>query len=418
MRSMKLKLQALLEQLNQHNIKYSLHEGNLRIQAPKGAMNPHLQAEIKALKPLLLASLGGPLPAMDFSLFFFGMESESASASYELLFKAAEFADKHHFKGIWTPERHFHPLGGPFASPSVLAAALAMQTKHLKLRAGSVVLPLRDPIRVAEEWAMVDHLSHGRVEISVATGWHANDFALAPENYHERKAVLQERLSTVEALWNGEKINRLDGTGQSIRVGTYPRPLQKKLPIWQTALGNPESYLQAGRRGHHLLTALLDQDIEELQSKIILYRKARSEAGFDPLKGKVAVFMHAYLGADHLAVKEQVRPAFKAYLAQTLHLLSNLSQALGMAFDPNDFSEQDKDVLLDFAFERYFSSRSLMGTPSDGAVMVAALAAVGVNEIACLLDFGLADAEVLAGLEYLEALKSRCGGSQQRGLTT
>lgn len=404
----------LLNTLQQQGIRLQLQQGELRLQAPRGLLTPALQAQIKAHKAELLALLQAEaLPGMDFSLFFFGVEDETpARASYELLLEAAQFADQNGFSGIWTPERHFHPLGGPFPNPAVLAAALAMCTRQLKLRAGSVVLPLQDPIRVAEEWAVVDNLSQGRVELSLATGWHANDFVLAPAHYSERKAVLRERLPQLQALWRGEALQRPDGQGQLIGVRSYPRPLQPELPLWLTAIGNPESFAETGRLGLNLLTCLLDQSLEELAAKIQIYRQARATAGHDPATGRVAVFLHTYLEADAESARSTARAPFCAYLSRTLHLLGNLSQSLGLGFNPATLSAEDQASLLDFAFERYAEGRALLGSPDSVWPLLLQLQAAGVQELACLVDFGLPAPQVLAGLQQLCALKqlSRAGG--------
>ncbi|PKL75009.1 MAG: hypothetical protein CVV27_17595, partial [Candidatus Melainabacteria bacterium HGW-Melainabacteria-1] len=250
----------LLRELRQLGVRLSLQAGDLKISAPRGLLGPELQARIKAAKAELIQALSAETaPAL--SVFFFGTESGSAQGEkYRLLLEAAEFADRAGFAGIWTPERHFHDLGGPFPAPAVLAAALAMRTTRIKLRAGSVVLPLQDPIRVAEDWAVVDNLSQGRVELSFASGWHANDFALAPDDYPGRQALMYKRIGQVRALWRGDALSRRSGA-ETLQVKTFPRPLQPELPLWLTAIGNPASYRRIGQTGAHLLTALLDQSI-------------------------------------------------------------------------------------------------------------------------------------------------------------
>src|SRR5437773_21809 len=124
----------------------------------------------------------------EFSLFFFSADcAERKDNKYQMLLEAAKFADSHRFAAVWTPERHFQRFGGLYGSPSVTGAALAVVTKHVSIRAGSVVLPLQNPLRVAEEWSMIDNLSNGRVGMSVASGWHVNDFVLSPDTYHNRR---------------------------------------------------------------------------------------------------------------------------------------------------------------------------------------------------------------------------------------
>src|SRR5882757_8323166 len=128
---------------------------------------------------------------MDFSLFYFANDSTAPGTNrYQLLLDGARFADANDFAAVWTPERHFHSFGGLYPNPAVTGAAVAAVTERVGIRAGSVVAPLHHPARIAEEWSVVDNLSHGRVGISFASGWHAADFVFQPENYPDRKTVM------------------------------------------------------------------------------------------------------------------------------------------------------------------------------------------------------------------------------------
>lgn len=82
---------------------------------------------------------------------------------YQLSLESAKFGDEMGFTAVWTRERHFQEFGGLYGSPSVTGAAIPVTTQRIAIRAGSVVLPLQNPLRVAEEWAMIDNLSKGRV---------------------------------------------------------------------------------------------------------------------------------------------------------------------------------------------------------------------------------------------------------------
>src|ERR1044071_6353851 len=115
-----------------------------------------------------------------------------------------------------------------------VVAAIAATTKQIQIRAGSVVLPLHNPVRVAEEWSVVDNLSNGRVGLSFASGWHANDFVLLPENYDDRKNVMERDIETVCRLWRGETVTLLDGAHKEFAVKIHPQPLQPELPFWIT----------------------------------------------------------------------------------------------------------------------------------------------------------------------------------------
>ncbi|HEY5645172.1 MAG TPA: LLM class flavin-dependent oxidoreductase, partial [Pseudomonadales bacterium] len=115
---------------------------------------------------------------LDMGLFMWGNDDAPGAAKYRLLMEGARYFDENGFAAVWTPERHFHAFGGPYPNPAVTGAAVAAITKNVKIRAGSCVVPLHHPVRIAEEWSVVDNLSRGRAAISVATGWHPQDFVL------------------------------------------------------------------------------------------------------------------------------------------------------------------------------------------------------------------------------------------------
>ncbi|MFD4433773.1 LLM class flavin-dependent oxidoreductase, partial [Nocardia sp. NPDC058497] len=107
---------------------------------------------------------------MDLSLFFFASNSADARANYALLVDAVKFADANGFAAVWTPERHFHSFGGAYPNPAVTSAGLATITNNIRIRAGSVVEKLKDKMRIAEEWYVVDTMSNGRNGVEFASG--------------------------------------------------------------------------------------------------------------------------------------------------------------------------------------------------------------------------------------------------------
>ena len=337
-----------------------------------------------------------------FSLLFFASnEAEYAKNKYQLLMEACRFADDRGFHAVWLPERHFHAFGGLYPNPSILAAALAMITTRIRLRAGSVVLPLHHPVRVAEEWAVVDNLSGGRVDLAFAQGWNARDFVLAPHAYPERLQRLYSDMAVVQKLWRGESIESIDGTGEPITFRIYPQPQQAKLDTWVTCSGGRERFIEAGAIGANVLTALLFQTEEELADKIAAYRQARADHGFAPEDGQVTLMLHTFVGTSVAAVKQTVRAPFIAYLKSSVDLWRHQMGQL------NELSDDEREDVLNYAFERYFESAALFGTPRSCVGRVGRLRAAGVNEIACLLDFGVASDVVLANLVNLNLLRQR-----------
>lgn len=345
---------------------------------------------------------------MDFSLFFFSSNGETTqTGKYELIIEGAKFADRNNFTAVWTPERHFKPFGGLYPNPSVLSAALAMVTQNVQLRAGSVVLPLQNPLRTAEEWSEVDNLSRGRVGVAFASGWHPDDFVLAPDVYPQRREAMLDYIQTVRHLWKGGKLSLRNGVGEDVEVRIYPKPLQPDLPIWITA-SSRSTFVNAGRIGANILTGLIEHSIDGCAEKISAYRRALAEQGFDPQQGCVTVMLHTYVGADTLAVKNKVRQPFCSYLRSFLQISERqLMEAEEYGPLLNTLDEHDQDALLLYIFERYFDSRALFGTPADCARMIDRLKEIGVDEVACLLDFGLDTESILAGLTQLNILREQ-----------
>lgn len=370
--------------------------------------------------PIVALAAHSALP-MDFSLFYFsGDEAEnSGSDKYRLLLEGARWGDEHGFRAVWTPERHFHAFGGLYPQPAVTGAAIAAITKNIGIRAGSVVMPLSHPIRVAEAWSVVDNLSDGRVAISFASGWQPNDFVLMPQNYATAKQAMFDGIDAVKRLWRGEKVGFPGATGTEVEVTTLPRPVQPELPVWVTTAGNPDTYVQAGRIGANVLTHLLGQTVEQLAPKIAAYRSARAEAGFDPAAGVVSLMLHTFVGEDDDSVRAIVREPLKQYLGTSFSLLKEYAWAFPAFARPanatteneladDDFknlSADDLDAVLEFAYLRYYESSGLFGTPERCRTMVDQLKGIGVNEIACLVDFGVATDTVLASLPTLDVVR-------------
>ena len=351
-------------------------------------------------------------------IFFSSNEAPFGNDKYQLVIESSRYADAHGFSSVWIPERHFTKDGWLYPNPVVLQAALARETKQIALRAGSVVLPLHNPIRVAEEWAMVDNLSNGRVGLSFASGWHPNDFALFPEHYSNRNEVMYRGIETVQKLWRGESIQVQGGDGKQVEIRTYPTPIQSELPIWITAAGNPKTFMGAGEIGANLLTHMYNQSIDELADKIRLYREARAKHGYDPNTGQVSVMMHTFIGETLERVQEQISTPFSNYLKSASYLVNAIAQSRGQQIDLATLSEQDVNEYLAFVLERLISNqRVLFGTPESCYEQVMQMQAAGVTEIACQMDFGVDIDLVMQSMPFLNALKDRCNPQQLAALS-
>ncbi|GAA1964814.1 MupA/Atu3671 family FMN-dependent luciferase-like monooxygenase [Amycolatopsis minnesotensis] len=345
---------------------------------------------------------------MDFSLFYFANGDASDQQRYRLLLDGARFADEHGFAAVWTPERHFHEFGGLYPNPAVTSAAVAAVTSRIGIRAGSVVGPLHHPVRIAEEWSVVDNLSAGRVGLSFASGWHAVDFVLRPENYADRRDIVRDTIKTVKSLWRGETVEFPDGTGERAGVRVFPSPVRADLPVWLTSAGSPETFRAAGELGVGVLTHLLGQDLDDLAKKIAEYRRAYAEHHVaDGGTGHVALMLHTFLGDDRAKVRDIVHDPFCDYLRSSIGLIARASGDILPDVKPEDLDPEDVEFLVEHSFDRYFDTGGLFGTVDDGMRVLDRLSAVGIDDIACLIDFVADTDAVLGGLDHLATLRDR-----------
>lgn len=321
---------------------------------------------------------------------------ETGPGRYDLLLDAARAADTGGLDHIWLPERHFQPFGGDHPNPSVLAAAVAVVTRRVRIRAGSVVLPLHHPARVAEEWAVVDNLSGGRVELSAATGWHPADFVLAPEHFTDRAAVTQRHLRQVDALWRGECVNLPVPGGTPRPIQTFPRPVQRALPWWITAAGSPETFALAGRLGAGILTGYGAFTPSQLAERIALYRAAfRAE---HTGAGRIAVMIHTAMGPSGPDVRSEATTALRRYLSTYVRQR-----------DDEDAVKAERS--LEFGVQRYLRTGSLIGSPAEVRDRMSAIFDAGVDDVSALVDFGVSAETVAWTLTALCELRAELLGA-------
>jgi iturin family lipopeptide synthetase A len=368
---------------------------------PKPAM-PEIKAVVTpALSTPAPQPIVRPDKPMEYSLYFFGnYDAAYRDDKYTLLHDAAKFGDEHGFTAAWLPERHFHAVGGFSPNSALLACSLAAVTKKLQLRGGSVVLPLHHPVRVAEEWSVADNLSQGRIAISIATGWHPNDFVFAPEAFADRRDICAKNLELIQKLWRGETVEMPTPNGEKLPVQLHPLPRQRELPIWATCI-HQESYADAGRRGLNVLGYLMNQTVDELAEKIAAYREGRRAAGLDPAGGHITTLLFTYLDETVEKAREVARAPLCAYLRS---YLDNSQKKIESQIGSMDVDQEDLEYLTNRSCDDYFNGKSLVGTVESCGEVVTRLKQIGVDEIGCFIDFGVPPDQVMPSLARVTEL--------------
>ncbi len=206
-------------------------------------------------------------------------------------------AERLGFDSAWVAEHHFGDYG-VCASPALVLTLLAQRTRRIRLGAATVVLPFHHPVRVAEEFALLDRLSAGRIDLGIGRGIRIGEFRGYGVDPAESRSITEEALEIIETLWKEGEI-AFRGRHYNLKIERFaPLPRQRPHPpIWIAAV-SPSTFVEAGRRGANLLcSAYYNGTVAELAEHVEAYRKALLEAGHDPLQRRIGFVAMVYVGA-------------------------------------------------------------------------------------------------------------------------
>jgi probable LLM family oxidoreductase len=183
------------------------------------------------------------------------------------------------------------------SAPPVILGAAATRTKNIRLTSAVTVLSAADPVRIFQEFATLDLISHGRAEIVAGRGSSIEAFPLFGFDLDDYDSLFSEKLELLLKIrenthvhWTGR--HRAALTGQAV----YPRPLQNPLPIWVGVGGTPESFVRAGTLGLPLMVAIIGGEPKRFRPLIDLYREAGRRAGHPAEKLMVGLHAIGFLG--------------------------------------------------------------------------------------------------------------------------
>ena len=235
---------------------------------------------------------------------------------------------------IMTLGEHHRP-DFSMSAPEIVLAAIAGQTKRLRLASGVTVLSSQDPVRVFEQFATLDHISDGRAEIFAGRGAFTESFPLFGYDLADCDALFDEKLQLLLQIrdepvvtWSGRFRSPLNAATVS------PRPLQETLPIWVAIGGTPASAVRAGLLGLPMVMGFFAGP-EQFVPRVELYHRAAVQAGHDPATLRLGVSGHMYVGTTSQGARDEFYPYYSRYFQQG-----------GASFAANGFPREAYDAWI------------------------------------------------------------------------
>lgn len=209
------------------------------------------------------------------------------------------------------------------SSPAVALAAGAARTKRIRLSSAVTVLSSDDPVRVFQQYAMVDGISNGRAEIMAGRGSFIESYPLFGYDLHDYDALFAEKLDLLMKLRDSERITwRGELRPPIVDLGIYPRPEQKQMPIWIAVGGTPQSVVRAASLNLPMALAIIGGDPRRFEPFFALYRDAHGKAEHAPSTVQLSLNMHGF-------VSDSDEKARDIYSAAHLEVMNRIGRERG-----------------------------------------------------------------------------------------
>jgi natural product biosynthesis luciferase-like monooxygenase protein len=222
----------------------------------------------------------------------------------------ALLAEELGYDTLWLTEHHFRDFGGMLPDPQVLIAAMAARTSRMRFGTAVTILPLHHPLRIAEDMAMLDNISGGRIDVGVGRGMphieyevYAGDWPNAQDHVEEQVEILKRAWTERDFTWDGQHYQ------YPTPITVMPEPVQRPHPpLWMTANREESHFRWIGEHGLNLMTLPWILPSYELSRDLICaYREALTDAGLDPAKHEVLGMFPTYVAeTDDLAREAEI----------------------------------------------------------------------------------------------------------------
>ena len=252
--------------------------------------------------------------------------SKSEAQVYEEQLAQIRYADALAFDWVWLTEHHFSSVpyvpGVPgeysiSASPYALACAVSQCTQHVRIGSAVKVLPLEHPLRTAEDAAMADIMSKGRLDFGVGLGYRKYEFDGLRIPMEEKIERFKEALNIILGVWTTEEFSYTGKFWEIPRMTLVPRPVQRPHPpVWYaTRLGTPDAIEFAVANDFRLLCAWAPR--KELRDTYDAFSKARAERGLGSEPFDFTCLRHVFVAESDADAKRKGSEYIEYYLSST-----------------------------------------------------------------------------------------------------
>ena len=246
----------------------------------------------------------------------YGSSRKDPSRLLEEVMDQCIHAEEVGLNSVWVPEHHFG-LFGVLPSAPVFLANVAARTKRVKLGPATVLLPVQHPVRVAEEFALLDLLSNGRAVLSVGRGYDAREYAAFEVDFAQSQEIFFEGLEIIKKAWSHEKVSHQGVHYNFPEITVFPRPVQQPYPPIYVACFSEPTLRYAARAGFEIIFAPFAAAMMfgSLQNAVAEFKKESEAAGHVGRKAMCSYFVNVtYDDQETLKTKERLLHYFDGIL--------------------------------------------------------------------------------------------------------
>jgi alkanesulfonate monooxygenase SsuD/methylene tetrahydromethanopterin reductase-like flavin-dependent oxidoreductase (luciferase family) len=335
---------------------------------------------------------------MKFGLFYL-FSDFGKIAQDRLLHEVLEeitYAEELGFESVWLPEHHF-AIYGMLGNPLIFAASVAARTRRMKIGTAIMVVPFQHPLRLAEDAALVDALSGGRLLLGLGRGYQPPEFGGFGLDQGASRGMFDEGFDIVRRALSGESFAH-EGKFWSFRdpVEIYPKPIQKPHPPFYLAAISAGTYDLAARLGISLLRSPTFTDLETVTARFEDYRVKMREYGHDPDALDQPFLIRAYVAPTDVEARAETKHVVWYY-----HLLGSLVPGAPSLPSPSSYEAYPDAAkrLSAVTEDEVWEHGSCFGSPERVATMLKRyLGRTGMNHIALEMRIG--------GLEHKKVMRS------------